>query len=103
MALSGFETIYLLESIGVLFPERLFKSPQIGQALMPSPTCYTLANLTCMMTTLSLLSALTSLFVPLLSMVGHVIVVISSSLTLLLPICSKCHSTTANVAAVALE
>jgi hypothetical protein len=56
-----------------------------------------------MMTTISLVSALASLFVPLISMIGHVIVVLSSSLTLLLPICSKCHPTPANVAAVALE
>ena len=70
---------------------------------MTSPTCYTLANLTCMMTTISLLSALTSLFVPLLSMIGHVIVVLSSSLTLLVSLVRKCHPTTANVSAVALE
>jgi|FLMP01.1.fsa_nt_emb hypothetical protein len=72
---------------------------------MTSSTCYTLANLTFMMTTISLMSALTSLFVPLLSMIGHVIVVISSSMTLLVPLIRKCQfqPATANVSAVALE
>ena len=66
-------------------------------------TCYTLANLTCMMTTISFMSALISLFVPLLSMIGHVIVVISSSLTLTLTLVRKCNPTANNVTAVALE
>lgn len=70
---------------------------------MPLTNCYTLVNITCMMAVISLMSSLVSLAVPLFSMFGHIIVLLSSSLSLVLQFFQKCRPTATNVTAVALE
>ena len=70
---------------------------------MPLTNCYTRANITGLMTIISLMSSIVSLAVPLVSMIGHMIVLLSSGLTLVLQLVSKCPPTTTNQTAVALE
>ena len=70
---------------------------------MPLSTCYTLNNLTFLMAAISLISAIASLVLPLFSVVGHCIVVLSSSISLLLPLVRKCRPSASNLTAVALD